>query len=56
MRTLTASRGAKPISARNSADALAAKYKVVRHKYAFSLFIQIKKNLNNIFLFYSFNF
>ncbi len=29
--TLTASNGAKPISAKNSALALAAKYKLVRH-------------------------
>jgi len=36
MRTLTASIGHRAMSAKNSAEALAARYSDVLHKYAFS--------------------
>ena len=43
IRTLTASMGQRAMSAKNSADALAARYNVVLHKYAFSY-------INNCFI------
>jgi len=45
MRTFTASIGQRAISAKNSADALAARYSDVLHRYAFSYFATHHKRI-----------